>query len=1011
MTTQSNVLEKFQANVARDGDAPAVVSEQTCMSYRELDRRSDAVACALQLRGVASGSLVPIEASRNAEFIVGIIGILKAGATYVPIDDRYPEARKHHILQQCNATLVLTTRAAPHDASMPFASVADLAAWRPERDDAYAKPRADTRDGAIYVIFTSGSTGAPKGVIVEHAAVAALVDWHNARFAMNAGSRATLMAALGFDVSQWEIWSALCAGATLFLPDDETRFDADALVAFFVRRGMTHAYVPTVMVADVVGVGQPAGLKLKYLFTAGEKLGPVDTDRVGYTVIDYYGPTEATIFATCHVVPSATLGRPESIGRPVGDTEILILNDAGEPVAGSDAGEICIGGPGLARGYLGNPELTREKFRPHPWQPGRLIYHTGDLGRWLSDGSIQFLGRLDDQVKIRGNLVELSEVQAVLVRSGELRKAVVLAVPNTAGTGGELVAFVVPHDPAAPAARIIEALKTRIRQTLPDYMRPVAYVRLDDVPVTVNGKTDRAALERRYRDAPRDWAAPEPYTAVERIVADAFAALIGHSAFRKTDRFFDIGGNSLLTAKLARALSDAAETKMLIRDVYEHQSVEALAGEIERRVATTALAIEREPVYALEHDIRVPEEADFSGPFDHALLAAPRTILLTGATGFVGVHLLAELLATTLAVVHCLVRAPDAAAGRARIDEKLRAYDVSLGPDARARIRVWAGDITRMRFGMDEHDYAALAGEIDLVYHSASAVNFIQPYSYMKKINVDGLTQVLAFAGCRRTKALLLLSTISVYSWGHRFTGKTVMTEADDIDQNLPAVLEDIGYTRSKWVMEKMADEAARRGLPLMTFRLGYATFHGETGVSADYQWWGRLVKTCIALGTVPDLHDLREGLTSVDYMTKAIARISRDPAALGHKFNLINSPGTDMTLKAFFSRLERYFGLRFRVVPYREWLDAWKTDIDAPLYPLLSLFDDNIRDGMSTAELYQNNYVWDCRNAIAFLEGSGIEQPAFSREQLARYMERSIGYRVAPAPDHAAPTARSAGR
>ncbi|MBP0605641.1 amino acid adenylation domain-containing protein [Burkholderia sp. CpTa8-5] len=995
MTTQMNILEKFRMHAARGADTPAVISEHGSMSYRELDGRSDAVAAALRARGIGSGSLVPIEASRNAEFIVGILGILKAGATYVPIDERYPDARKRYILQQCNATLVLTARATSSDAAMAFVSVADLSARWPDRDDVPAAPPDDARGGAIYVIFTSGSTGAPKGVIVEHAAVAALVDWHNARFDVNAQSRATLMAGLGFDVSQWEIWSALCAGATLFLPNEETRLDADALVAFFVRHGITHAYVPTVMVADVVGVGQPAGLKLRYLFTAGEKLGPIDTDAIGYTVVDYYGPTEATIFATCHVVPSATLGRPASIGRPIGDAEILILNDAGEPVTGDDVGEICIGGPGLARGYLGNPALTRDKFRPHPRQPDRIVYHTGDLGRWLNDGSIQFLGRLDDQVKIRGNLVELSEIQAALAGSGEVRHAVVLALPNRAGTGMELVAFVVPRDGAMPRERVVDALKARVRHTLPDYMWPVGHVLLDAMPVTANGKTDRAALERRYRDEPRGPSEHEPYTAAERIVADAFVALIGHASFRKTDRFFDIGGNSLLTAKLARALSDAAGTKMLIRDVYEHQTVQALAGEIERRAAT-ALAVEREPVYTLENDIRVPEEADFSGPFDDALLAKPRTMLLTGATGFVGVHLLAELLATTSAVVHCLVRATDAAAGWARIDEKLRAYDVSLGPDERARIRIWAGDFTQVRFGMDEHDYAVLADEIDIVYHSASAVNFIQPYCYMKKINVDGLQQILAFAGCRRTKALILLSTISVYSWGHRFTGKTVMTEADDIDQNLPAVLEDIGYTRSKWVMEKTADQAAQRGLPLMTFRLGYATFHGETGVSADYQWWGRLVKTCIALGTVPDLHDLREGLTSVDYMTKAIARISRNPAALGHKFNLINSPETDVTLKEFFSRLERYFGLRFRVVPFREWVDSWKTDIDAPLYPLLSLFDDNIRDGMSTAELYQGNYAWDCRNAIQFLEGSGIEQPAFSREQLARYMERSIGYRVA---------------
>ncbi|WP_423761305.1 amino acid adenylation domain-containing protein [Burkholderia sp. NLJ2] len=997
MITQSNVLGKFQMRAALGGHRPAVVSAHESVSYEALDRLSDAVAGALQERGIKRGGLVPIEAARNADFIAGILGILKAGATYVPIDDRYPDTRKDYILRQCNAELVLTTRATPRNATVPFACVADLCARQPEeQDDVRAMRHVDAPDGAIYVIFTSGSTGAPKGVMVEHGAVAALVDWHNARFAMNAESRTTLMAGLGFDVSQWEIWSALSAGATLFLPDDETRFDADALVGFFARHRITHAYVPTVMVADVVGVGQPADLMLKYLFTAGEKLGPIDTGAIDYTVIDYYGPTEATIFATCQVVPSAALGLPDSIGRPIDGTEILILNDARETVTGDDVGEICIGGRGLARGYLGNPSLTAEKFRPHPQRPGQTIYRTGDLGRWLNDGSIQFLGRLDDQVKIRGNLVELSEIHAALVRSGVVRKAVVLALSNAAGTGKELVAFVVPRDSVAPPEHVVDALKASVRHILPDYMWPVSYVLLDDVPITVNGKTDRAELEQRYRAEQRNRTEREPYTSAEQIVADAFVALIGHASFRKTDNFFDIGGNSLLTAKLARALSNAAGTKMLIRDVYEHQSVEQLAREIERRVATVAPEIEREPVYVLANDIRVPEQADFGRSFDAALLAHPRKILLTGATGFVGVHLLAELLATTSAVVHCLVRAENAAAGGARIEEKLRAYELNPEPDERSRIHVWAGDITQSCFGMNEHDYAELADEIDLVYHSAGAVNFIQPYSYMKKINVDGMTEVLAFAGCRRTKALILLSTISVYSWGHRFTGKTMMTEADDIDQNLPAVLEDIGYTRSKWVMEKMADLAEQRGLPLMTFRLGYATFHSVTGVSADYQWWGRLVKTCIALGTVPDLHDLREGLTTVDYMTKALARISRDPAALGRKFNLINSPETNLTLREFFSRLERYFGMRFRVVPFRAWLDAWKSDVDAPLYPLLSLFDDNIRDGMSTAELYQSNYVWDCRNAIEFLEGSGIEQPAFSREQLARYLERSLGYRVA---------------
>lgn len=239
----------------------------------------------------------------------------------------------------------------------------------------------------------------------------------------------------------------------------------------------------------------------------------------------------------------------------------------------------------------------------------------------------------------------------------------------------------------------------------------------------------------------------------------------------------------------------------------------------------------------------------------------------------------------------------------------------------------------------------------------------------------------------------MLLSTISVYSWGHLHTGKRVMRENDDIDQNLQAVSRDIGYVRSKWVMEKIADLAAAQGLPLMTFRPGYATCHSRTGVNADYQWWGRLVKTCISSGTVPDLRDLREGLTTVDYMTQAIAHVSRNPQALRHKFNLIHQWRHNLTLREFFSLLEREFGYRFHPLPFAQWRAQWENDSDAPLYPLLSLFKDPMVDELSTVELYQDTYRWDCSNLQRFLQGSGIDEPHFTRQLLLNYLQHAIGY------------------
>jgi thioester reductase-like protein len=277
---------------------------------------------------------------------------------------------------------------------------------------------------------------------------------------------------------------------------------------------------------------------------------------------------------------------------------------------------------------------------------------------------------------------------------------------------------------------------------------------------------------------------------------------------------------------------------------------------------------------------------------------------------------------------------------------------------------------------------------VDVIYHSASAVNFIQPYSYMKQDNVQGLIEILYFAANNKTKPLILLSTISVYSWGHLHTHKQEMREDDDIDQNIDAVITDIGYVRSKWVMEKIADLAASAGLPLMTFRLGYATCHSKTGVCASYQWWGRLVETCIAQSSIPDLVELREGLTTVDYMTAAIAHISRNHEALGKKFNLIHTAENNLTLKSFFCLLEKMFGYQFTLLPFHYWLQQWEHNMDAPLYPLLSLFKGNMYDGKSTVELYQHTYLWDCKNVKQFLQGSDIEEPIFTKPMLQAYLD-----------------------
>ncbi|PRG14833.1 amino acid adenylation protein [Burkholderia multivorans] len=991
-TIESTVLHAFSARVAEAPNHTAILARDASLTYGELDARSNRVARALIARGVAPGSLVPVEAVRSADFLVALLGVLKAGAAYIPIDDAYPAERKRHIYEQSGATVALHARA--NAAAEPSsAGVAPLAVASLIGDDA---PDGELRTPAphdlLYVIFTSGTTGRPKGVEIEHHAVARLVDWHNREFGVTAASRMPLMAGLSFDISQWEIWSALTAGATLLLPDEEIRPDADALVAFHRDHATTHAFVPTVMVPDFVRASRGSDLALRYLFTAGEKLQPVDTDGATYTLIDFYGPTETTIFATMHRVPSATLGRPSSIGHPVPGATIHVLDAQLAPLPDGQVGELCIAGPCVARGYLNDPSLTHDKFVALPHDRSQRLYRTGDLGRRLPDGSIQYLGRMDDQLKIRGHRVELGEIASVLSTQPGIRKCAVIAVED-ASNAKDIVAFVVP-DAEHANGDVIGSIRTRIRACLPHYMRPRRYVVLPELPVTLNGKVDKAALrELDDGSAARASNAGWRDDRIDTAIARTLAPILGHTDFGPADNFFDIGGHSLLIAEFVRRLGETLRMKVYVRDVYECPTGAALRERLEARLNERQSLLDAEPARALRDDIALPDGIASFRPFDTRRLERPAHILLTGATGFVGVHLLADLLERTDAVVHCTVRAADGASARARIVEQAQRYRVAL-PDS-SRWVAHAADLSLPRLGMSDADYRTLAGCVDVIYHSASAVNFIQPYSYMRTDNVDGLKRVLAFAADGQPKALMLLSTISVYSWGHLHTGKTTVSEDDDIDQNLPAVMTDIGYVRSKWVMEKVADLAASRGLPLMTFRLGYATFHRDTGLSANYQWWGRLVRTCIDQQQIPDLRNLREGLTTVDYMTRAIAHISRNPSALGHKYNLVHTDDNNLTLRQFFERLERHFGLRFETVPFRQWLDGWQHDTAAPLYPLLSLFRDVMYDGRSTVELYQDTYRWRCDRVRAALQGSGIEEPTFTRDELARYLTQSIGHRV----------------
>ncbi|UII69228.1 amino acid adenylation domain-containing protein [Pseudomonas sp. HN11] len=981
------VLSAFNQQVAINPQRLAVVGLDQQLTYAELDRQSSIVAAQLQARNVGSGDLVLVQAERSVALIVALLSVLKTGAAYVPLDRGLPQNRKDYIARQCAASLVLCTQ--PDDqASLPCCEQATISELLAVPQATLFHPVEVGPRDVMYVIFTSGTTGNPKGVVIEHRSVIELLLVHNANLRINAFSRSTLMAAVGFDLSQAEIWSNLIAGACLFVVDEASALDAGTFLAFCVTHHITHAFVPTLRIYDVVNAPQPDGLKLEFIYTCGEKLHPIEVEHLPYRLVDCYGPTETTIFVTSHVVQSKRLKRPDTIGLPIGACRVYILDEHQETVPAGEAGELCIGGHCLARGYLGANELTAQRFI-HSQSLGCRLYRSGDQARILSDGRIQFLGRLDGQVKIRGYRVELGEVEARLLKEPNIQSAAVVVVDEGTQAQKRLVAFVVSSGRTLHPMQLSANLRRSLEADLPDYMIPFEYHRLEVLPSNANGKTDKVALLEGLKRQKPEALTVERFTDEYQLeVAQAWVELLGYAEFSPDDSFHEVGGHSLRVAQMAHLLTSRFGLAVSVRDIYEHGVLKDLAAELRRR-AEEGGAGGNQPESDFETDVYLDPGTEFTGHFDEAQLRHPKHTLLTGATGFVGIHLLKELLETSTACIHCPIRCEHPAAGLARLQQISERYQVEISHQDWARVRVYVSDLAHAHMGLDPAAYAQLCELIDLVVHSASAVNFIRHYSHMRTDNVEGLRRILRFCAMGKTKALMLMSTISIYSWGHRYTHKRRVFEGDSIDENLPAIRRDLGYVQSKWVMEKIADLAADKGLPLMTFRLGYATCHSRTGVCAEYQWWGRFIRTCLETGAVPDLHKMREGLTTVDYMTRAVAHIVRQPAALGQKFNLCQTSRTDLDLQQFCARVGRYYGRRLAVVPYKQWVALWEHDLDALLYPLLGMFKDDMHNGETILELYQHNYAWDRTNTRMFLRGSGIRESEFSGEVLARYLNR----------------------
>ena len=578
------VTELVRATALASPHTLAVGAEQELLTYGELDEQANRLAHHLLARGAGPDHPAVLCLPRSSSLVLSALAVLKTGAAYVPLDPGWPLERLRFVIKDSGAALVITQRSVASGITSGQCPVVDLEADAEaiSRCPVSLPPAETDAQSLAYIIYTSGSTGKPKGVEITHEALLNLVHWHRQTFRITPSDRATLLASPGFDASVWEIWPYLCSGASLHIPGECLRYDAGGLRDWILSHEITITFVPTPLAELMVGLQWPPTTPLRLMLTGADTLHRYPPKGFPFQLINNYGPTECTVVTTSGVVPAGGLpGSLPSIGQPISNFQVYILDENLRQVPDGATGELYVGGKGLARGYRNLPELTAERFIANPFsaERGSRLYRTGDLGRYLSDGSIEFLGRADDQIKIRGYRIEPGEIIATLARHPSVQASYVLA-RDVGRVEKELTAYIVAAEDSEPAA---EELRSFLLRHLPEYLVPAVFVSLESLPLNSSGKVDRSALPPPNEfNLLKSLAYVAPQSDMQERVMSIVVDLLGSREIGAHDNFFMAGGDSFLAAQLIARIEEAFAVEIPLGRLFGVPTVAQLSAVIEQ---------------------------------------------------------------------------------------------------------------------------------------------------------------------------------------------------------------------------------------------------------------------------------------------------------------------------------------------------------------------------------------------------------------------------------------------
>jgi amino acid adenylation domain-containing protein len=591
----------ISAIASKDPTSVAVTLGQHSITYAELESRAAALAGNLHSRGATRGSVVALLASRSIAYVIGALGIMKAGAAYLPVQPGDPSRRVDFQLEDAGAELIVATAdwAVPNvDLSRRIVRLAADGLPATQDGTEFALANLVSEDLA-YIIYTSGSSGQPKGVEVSHANLLRLIEWHRKAFNVTAADRASFVSNVGVDAAVWELWPQLATGASVHIAGDDAAKDPEALRDWLVAEKITISFAPTLLAERLMELKWPSRTALRILLTGGDVLHSYPPRCLPFQVVNNYGPTECTVVATSTELGAGGPGHGlPPIGRPIADTQIYILDADMRSVPGGEVGEIWIGGAGVARGYRNRLELTAEKFMPDPFagRGGARMYRTGDRGRILAGGQVAFVGRTDEQVKVRGLRVEPGEIESALNRHPAVAHSSVNLLELAPGEK-QLIAHVILQGESAPSANELQAF---LAELLAEHMIPTRFVRLAKFPLLASGKIDRAALARPNPLNTLTKQSPAMgHTITEKRVQKIVSSLLQTENAGVQDNFFLLGGHSLLAAQLIARVRDAFAIEIGLRFLFENPTIAAIAGEIERIVRLKVEAMTEEQAHRM----------------------------------------------------------------------------------------------------------------------------------------------------------------------------------------------------------------------------------------------------------------------------------------------------------------------------------------------------------------------------------------------------------------------------